>query len=144
MLIKCPECGKMRSDEAEYCVHCGCKRKEKDLGCMGVLSAVLIGITLFSFSESTNTKDVYITKSNVNYRSAPNGKVLGQLSKGTKISCVSVNGWCKTEKDGQSVYISLNVLDKNTRKEESTSVEKRSLEDVPVRQKKGLIAAIGE
>ena len=144
MLIKCPECGKMRSNEAEYCVHCGCKRKENEMGCMGLVSAVLIGITIFSFSESTDTKDVYITKNNVNYRSAPNGKVLGQLSKGTKISCVPVNGWCKTEKDGQSVYISLNVLDKNGQGKKVTPERGYVEEDVPVRQKKGLIAAIGE
>lgn len=144
MLIKCPECGNKRSSEAAACPHCGCKRKENEMGCMGLVSAVLIGITLFCFSESSNTKDVYITKNNVNYRSAPNGKILGQLPKGTKVPCVRVDGWCQTEKDNRSVYISLNVLDKNDQEKKVTSEREHVGKDVPVRQKKGLIAAIGE
>ena len=144
MLIKCPECGNKRSSEADACPHCGCKRKGNDIGCFGLLSAIAIGVIMFTYSENTSSKNVYITKNNVNYRSAPNGKVLGKLPKGTQVSCVVADGWCKTEKDNRSVYISLNVLDKNDQGKKVTPEREYVEEDVSVRQKKGLIAVIGE
>lgn len=144
MLVTCPECGKKRSDEAEFCPHCGCKRTEQSFsgGCGAI---VLFALIMFAFEMcSSDTAKTYMTKNNVNYRDAPNGTVLGQLPKGTKIPCAVDNGWCKTTKDSRDVYISLKVLVENDQRKETPSAQKRPSEDVSVRQKKGLIAAIGE
>ena len=144
MLITCPECGKKRSDEAEFCPHCGCKRTEQSFssGC-GML--VLTGLILFGIRTcGSDAAETYVTKSRVNYRAAPNGQILGQMPEGTKLSCAVENDWCKTGKDNKSVYISLKVLVKNNQRKETPSARERSSDDAPVRQKKGLIAAIGE
>lgn len=151
MLITCPECGKKRSDEADACPHCGCKRTSSGSGCGAV---ILLAIMIFALKMcNTDTAETYITKNNVNFRDAPNGQVLGQMPKGTKVICAMEDGWCKTQKDDQSVYISLKVLVKNApvkkkevseRKNTSDDVDNDPVRDVPVKKKKGLIAAIGE
>ena len=106
MLIKCPDCGNMRSSDADACPFCGCKRKPGS--CLGtiVLFVVIILVLL------SNSQDSYVVTRTANYREAPNGKILGQLSKGIRLSCEVKDGWCRTTYSDQTVYVSLKVLEK--------------------------------
>ena len=98
MLIKCPDCGKMRSSDAAACPFCGCKRKPG--GCSGFI-VVLIMLALVTLCDS---KEPYVVQRNANFREEPNGKILGQISKGTELSCNIEDGWCRTTYAGRIVF----------------------------------------
>lgn len=137
MLIKCPDCGKMRSSDAAACPFCGCKRKPG--GCAGFI-VVLIMLALASLCDS---KESYVVLRNANFREEPNGKILGQISKGTELSCNIEDGWCRTTYADRIVFVSLKVLEKRTSAEDKTSsVSSRNNVKPQVNQGAGLIQSI--
>lgn len=137
MLIKCPDCGKMRSSDAAACPFCGCKRKPG--GCAGFI-VVLIMLALTTLCDS---KEPYVVLKNANFREEPNGKILGQIPKGTELSCNIEEGWCRTTYASRTVFVSLKVLEKRTSAEdEKSSVPVRSNVEPQVNQGGGLIQAI--
>lgn len=110
MLFKCPDCGKERDSGEPMCPHCGCTKKPA--GIIGpVIFLALCGFAFFAGRQGPET--YYVGRDAVNYRSAPNEKVLGQLPRGEKVVCNTVsNGWCRSAMDGREIYISLKVLTK--------------------------------
>lgn len=57
-LIKCKECGKEVSSEAETCPHCGARIASKPMGCgsvIGILFVVGIGALIFGGNSSNNS-----------------------------------------------------------------------------------------
>ena len=69
MLIKCPDCGKMRSSDAAACPFCGCKRKPG--GCSGFI-VVLIMLALVTLCDS---KEPYVVQRNGKLRWVVSGKL---------------------------------------------------------------------
>ncbi len=137
MLIKCPDCGKMRSSDAAACPFCGCKRKPG--GCSGFI-VVLIMLALVTLCDS---KEPYVVQRNANFREEPNGKILGQISKGTELSCNIEDGWCRTTYASRIVFVSLKVLEKRTSAGETKSpAPVRNNAEPPVNREAGLVRAV--
>ncbi len=136
MLIKCPDCGKMRSSDADACPFCGCKRKPG--GCIGFVVFVILLACVF-FADS---KETYVVSKNANFREEPNGKVLGQISKGTELGCNIEDGWCRTTYAGRIVFVSLKVLEKRTSAEETKSPVPQNNAAPQADQGTGLIQAV--
>lgn len=110
MLFKCPDCGNERESGEPMCPHCGCTKKPA--GIIGpVIFLALCGFAFFAGKKGPET--YYVGRDAVNYRSAPNEKVLGQLQRGETVVCDSIGeGWCRSVLDGREIYISLKVLTK--------------------------------
>lgn len=141
MLIKCPDCGNMRSSDADACPFCGCKRKPGG-GCMGVL----VFLVFLAFMYLAESKETYVVLKNANFREAPNGKILGQMSKGIELSCHVEDGWCRTTYAEKTVYVSLKVLEKRSAPKEMKKVTSSTAENVSsssVTQSTGLVQAVG-
>lgn len=140
MLIKCPDCGNMRSSDADACPFCGCKRKPGS--CLGtIVFFVVVILVLLS-----NSQDSYVVTRTANYREAPNGKILGQMSKGTELICHVEDGWCRTTHADKTVYVSLTVLGKSGAPKKTKKVTSSAAENVSsssVTQSTGLVQAVG-
>ena len=141
MLIKCPDCGNMRSSDADVCPFCGCKRKPGG-GCMGGL----VFLVFLAFMYLAESKETYIVVKKANFREAPNGKILGQMSKGTELICHVEDGWCRTTHADKTVYVSLTVLGKSGAPKKTKKVTSSAAENVSsssVTQSTGLVQAVG-
>ena len=102
----CWKCHRHVSDSSLTCPFCGA-----NLVIIPLL--FVIGIGLLS-SGSGSDEPLYRVTKTVNCRTAPvTGKVIGSRSAGLKIHCDKVeNGWCKTEYNGETCYISAKYLSK--------------------------------
>ncbi len=138
MLIKCPDCGRMRSSDADFCPFCGCKRKSS--GCLGGVIFLIVSLYIVFVEISDASK--YFTTANVNYRNSPGGKVLGQIKKETEISCSDIkDGWCKTTWLSTEAYVSTKFLTKQ-KPEKATEKIKKTPENL--KQDVGFIQAVEE
>lgn len=142
MLIKCPDCGNMRSSDADACPFCGCKRTPGS-GCMGIVALVVVlGLIFLSHS-----KEAYVVTRKANFREAPNGEILGQISKGTELHCHIENGWCRTTYADKKVYVSLKVLKKRVSASEPQKTGSSSSQNVSTSRTShstGLIDAVSK
>lgn len=138
MLIKCPDCGRMRSSSASACPHCGCTKKTG--GCAGwIVFALMLPFLILNNNDSN-----YYTAGNVNLRDAPNGNIITQIPKGKEIECIVENDWCRVEWNGQKGYVAMKVLRKNTTSsaENNTAVGQALPRPEPETPRGGLIQAI--
>ena len=95
-----------------------------------------------SFGASSYSASRF-TSSSLDSSLKPNGKILGQISKGTELSCNIEDGWCRTTYAGRIVFVSLKVLEKRTSAGETKSpAPVRNNAEPPVNREAGLVRAV--
>lgn len=122
MFFKCPDCGRERKPGEDMCPNCGCTKKPAGI----VGPAIFLALCGFAFFAGKGGPETYyVGRDAVNYRSAPDEKVLGQFQRGEKIVCDKVSGgWCRSTLDGRDIYISLKVLTKQVPVQKNGSANK--------------------
>lgn len=121
-LIKCPECGKKMSDQAESCPHCGYsfeKKKGKsdtfenlkgkwNNKYLLVLLVVAVGIYFFFFSNNPNQKTTEGTGSNPTTENKPNTNGNLEFNKNGKYFVFPNTYKAYISKDG-SIYVGKHI-----------------------------------
>lgn len=109
--------------QKEKCAYTGLWRPPP--GALATLVVVALAFCAFMFFTHIGEMTYFVAGTKVNYREQPNGRVLGQLDKGKKITCKEIkDGWCRTYFGRQRAFISMMVLAKE--KPQQDNSEQRS------------------